>query len=56
MCSMNVALAQLVTNSARIVLIAECGFPLVESNAVAVAVAGVAVAVRARHDDVDGYG
>ena len=37
-----------------------CGGPLVESDAVAVAVSGVAVsgvavAVRARHDDDDGY-
>jgi len=46
---------QLTTNSARIVLGAECGCPLVESDAVAVAVAGVDVAVRARHDNDDGY-
>mmetsp|Transcript_17719 Transcript_17719/g.32028 ORF Transcript_17719/g.32028 Transcript_17719/m.32028 type:complete len:101 (-) Transcript_17719:147-449(-) len=53
--SVNVALVQLTTNSARIVLGAECECPLIESDAVAVAVAGVDVAVRARHDDDDGY-
>ena len=53
--SVDVALVQLATNSARIVLGAECGCPLIESDDVAVAVAGVAVAVRARHGDDDGY-